>query len=240
MRFKRTIALTLSAVLALGTLAHAAFTDVAEDAYYADAVAWAAEKNIALGAEDGAFGPDAAVTRAEAVTLLWRMAGEPEPQGRETFADVEADPDAAWYKAAVSWAVEQGVTDGTGDGLFSPAAPCSRGMILTMLYRMEGRPFDEAAGAEIPEDPNAWGVDDLGGALALAFIEAFRSEDGLVDVARGAYYELPIFWAALGGVLDANQVDAEERMARPEEPCPRGEMVYYLYRFGASEAQEAQ
>jgi hypothetical protein len=107
--------------LALGTSAFAAgtFTDVPADAYYADAVEWGAKKSIVAGRGDGIFDPDSTVNRAEAVTFLWRMAGCPEPTQTGTFNDVENDPGNWWYKTAVQWAVEKGITYGTGNGDFS-------------------------------------------------------------------------------------------------------------------------
>lgn len=142
---KKTIAIALTLILALGcaqvAFASGEFTDVAEDAYYADAVAWAVDKAVTDGMGDGAFAPDSTVTRAQAVTFLWRMAGKPAPTQTEIFADVEADANNWWYKEAVQWAFENGITNGTGEG-FSPYVTCSRGMILTMLYRLEGKPWD--------------------------------------------------------------------------------------------------
>ena len=133
MKLRRFLAVLLALVMALGTTAVFAaetFTDVAEDAYYAGAVAWAAETKITEGKGNNRFDPEASVNRAEAVTFLWRMAGKPEPTQTETFTDVESDPQSVWYKTAVQWAVENGITVGTGKGLFSPTEPCSRGMSM--------------------------------------------------------------------------------------------------------------
>lgn len=231
MKHIRIFALLLALILALGSTALAAdFTDVPADAYYADAVAWAAERELVKGKDENTFDPDAAVTRAEAVAFLWRMAGQPEPTQTETFTDVEADADNAWYKAAVQWAVEQEITYGTGDGKFSPAAACTRAMILTMLYRMEGCPFDEASVAEVPEDSETWTLEDMGNAMVQYFIETLRSDEGFTDVEQGTWYELPVFWATVNGVLTENQVDMETLAVRPAALCARGEMVFFLYR----------
>ena len=109
------------------------FADVAEDAYYAQAVAWAVEKGITGGIGNGLFAPDAVCTRAQIVTFLWRAAGMPAPQsGVNPFTDVPAD---AWYTQAVLWAVEKGITTGMGGGLFGPDVPCTRAQIVTFLYR---------------------------------------------------------------------------------------------------------
>ena len=108
------------------------FADVPTDAYYAKAVAWAVENGITTGTGNGLFSPDAACTRAQAVTFLWRAAGSPEPKSMSTFTDV---PAGAYYAKAVAWAVENGITTGTGSGKFSPDDTCTRAQIVTFLFR---------------------------------------------------------------------------------------------------------
>ncbi len=237
MKLRKILAVLLALVLTLGTTAFAAdtFSDVPEDAYYAEAAAWAAEKKIAEGRGNGVFDPEATVTRAEAVTFLWRMAGEPEPTQTETFADVESDPENWWYKTAVQWAVEMGITNGMGDGKFCPTVPCSRGMILTMLYRMNDCPLDGVMETEISEDPESWTLEDIAYMLVQSVIESIRGEDGFTDLKEGEYYELPMIWAMLNGILDENQIDTESRSVQPNAPCLRGEMVYFLY-YASGEA----
>ena len=113
------------------------FTDVPATAYYAGAVAWAAEKGITSGTKDGRFDPNGSCTRAQIVTFLWRAAGSPEPKSAAGFADVS---DSAYYAKAVAWAVENGITAGTKDGRFDPDAPCTRAQSVTFLYRAAGSP----------------------------------------------------------------------------------------------------
>ena len=236
MKLRKFLAVLLALVLTLGTTAFAAdaFTDVAGDAYYADAVEWAAEKKITTGYEDGTFRPERTVNRAEAVTFLWRMAGEPEPTGIETFDDVERDANNWWYKTAVRWAVENGITNGTGSG-FSPYVTCNRGMILTMLYRMQGCPFDEILNTVLPEDEESWTLEETLIAFLQIGIEAYRSATEFTDVKEGAWYETPVLWALSNGILGENQVaytQEDERTlvtVKPDEPCVRGEMAYFLY-----------
>ena len=109
------------------------FTDVAESAYYHDAVLWAVEKGITSGTSATTFSPNNPCTRAQAVTFLWRAAGSPEPGIAENpFVDVSAD---AYYYKAVLWAVEKGITSGTSATTFSPNATCSRAQIVTFLWR---------------------------------------------------------------------------------------------------------
>ena len=108
------------------------YVDVAEDFYYHDAILWATENDFASGTDGISFSPDQTVTRAQAVVFLWRAAGMPAPSSSVFFADV---PEGEYYHDAVLWAAENGITSGTGEGMFSPDAPCLRGQIATFLYR---------------------------------------------------------------------------------------------------------
>lgn len=108
------------------------FTDVKADAYYYDAVLWAVEKGVTSGTSSTTFSPDATVTRGQTVTFLYRNAGSPEVSGTMPFTDVEAD---AYYAKAVQWAVQQKITTGTSETTFSPMSDCTRGQIVTFLYR---------------------------------------------------------------------------------------------------------
>ena len=113
------------------------FFDVPVNAYYYDAVKWAADKGITGGVSPTLFAPDQSCTRAQIVTFLWRAAGSPAPKSMSTFVDVSAD---AYYAKAVAWAVENGITGGTGNGKFSPDATCTRAQAVTFLYRANGAP----------------------------------------------------------------------------------------------------
>ncbi len=112
------------------------FTDVPADAYYAKAVAWAVENGITGGTGDGKFSPDATCTRAQAVTFLYRASGSPAVSGNAAFTDVAAD---AYYAAAVTWAEKNGITGGIGGGLFGSGQSCTRGQIVTFLYRARNK-----------------------------------------------------------------------------------------------------
>ena len=107
------------------------FTDVRSSDYYYDAVLWAVENGVAKGTSATAFSPDAPVTRAQAVTFQWRAAGAPAASD-VGFRDVASD---AYYAEAVAWAVENGITVGTGNDLFSPETALSRAQAVTFLYR---------------------------------------------------------------------------------------------------------
>ena len=114
------------------------FTDVPAGSYYEDAVIWAVDKGITTGASATTFNPNGICTRAQAVTFLWRAAGSPAAKsGAMPFADVKA---GSYYYDAVLWAVEQGITKGTSDTMFSPDATCTRAQIVTFLWRANGSP----------------------------------------------------------------------------------------------------
>ena len=112
------------------------FNDVPADAYYAKAVAWAVENGITGGTGDGKFSPDATCTRAQAVNFLYRASGSPAVSGNAAFTDVAAD---AYYAAAVTWAEKNGITGGIGGGLFGSDQSCTRGQIVTFLYRARNK-----------------------------------------------------------------------------------------------------
>ena len=107
------------------------FADVPAGSYYAKAVAWAVENGITLGTTDVTFSPNAACTRAQSVTFLYR-ASEASASGAPTFYDVAAD---AYYAAAVKWATDNGITNGIGNGLFGSNNTCTRAQIVTFLWR---------------------------------------------------------------------------------------------------------
>ena len=118
------------------------FVDVKASDYYYDAVLWAAQNGITSGTDAEHFSPNQPCTRAQIVTFLWRAAGSPEPKAMSSFADVSTD---AYYAKAVAWAVENGITTGTGDGKFSPDATCTRAQSVTFLFCAIGKLVDSKA-----------------------------------------------------------------------------------------------
>ena len=106
------------------------FVDVAEGSYYEEAIDWAVEKGITNGVSSNMFAPNDPCTRAQIVTFLWRAAGSPAPKSMSSFTDVPAD---AFYAKAVAWAVENGITSGTGESKFSPNSTCTRAQAVTFL-----------------------------------------------------------------------------------------------------------
>ena len=118
------------------------FYDVPNNAYFYEAVKWAVKNGITTGVGNDLFAPEQPCTRAQIVTFLWRAAGSPEPKAASSFADVSMD---AYYAKAVAWAVENGITTGTGDGKFSPDATCTRAQSVTFLFRAIGKLVDSKA-----------------------------------------------------------------------------------------------
>ena len=117
------------------------FTDVAANSFYEDAVKWALVKGITKGTSEGEFSPDKTVTRAEAVTFLWRAVGKPAATTENPFVDVSED---AFYYEAVLWAVENGITTGVDAAHFNPMGTANRAQIVTFLHRAAGSPVVEA------------------------------------------------------------------------------------------------
>jgi len=112
------------------------FEDVREDSYFYKAVLWGAEKGIVNGVSENEFAPDESVTRAQAATYLYRlttMGMDTLPEsGDNPFSDVET---GMYYTDAVVWANTNNITNGTGQGVFSPDSECQRAQIVTFLYR---------------------------------------------------------------------------------------------------------
>ncbi len=168
-----------------------AFADVSEDAYYYEPVQWALERGITDGISEDLFGPNQPCTRGQIVTFLWRAAGSPEPKGTSSFADVPAE---SYYAKAVAWAVENGITNGTGEGTFSPDAPCDRAQSVTLLFRA------------------------LGGET--------ESSTDFSDVPAGSYYASAVAWAAEQGITTGTS----STTFSPNDTCTRGQIVTFLYR----------
>ena len=136
------------------------FIDVAEGSYYEEAIDWAVEKGITNGVSSNMFAPNDPCTRAQIVTFLWRAAGSPAPKSMSSFTDVPAD---AFYAKAVAWAVENGITSGTGESKFSPNSTCTRAQAVTFLYRASGSPavsgkaeFSDVSSTAFYADAVAW------------------------------------------------------------------------------------
>ena len=162
-------AVKVTAVFQAAQTSENPFVDVTKSAYYYDAVLWAKEKGVTGGTDATHFSPEEACTRAQIVTFLWRAAGSPEAKSAESFSDVAAD---AYYAKAVAWAVEKGITTGTGEGKFSPEDTCTRAQGVTFLFRALGAQDKEAAST------------------------------GFQDVPAGSYYEKAVAWAVEKGITE--------------------------------------
>ena len=116
------------------------FLDLGMKDWFAYSAGWAAERKIALGTAAGVFTPNGSCTRAQMVTFLWRLMGEPEAESESAFADVDA---STYYAAAVDWATAAGVTKGVSKSHFAPNAAITRGQAVTLLWRLAGEPEPE-------------------------------------------------------------------------------------------------
>ena len=162
------LALVLVVTASPAAAAEATFTDVAADAYYAAPVAWAVDKGITNGMTETTFGPDSPCTRGHVVTFLWRAMGKPAPtQTTHSFTDIA---EGEYYYDAVLWAVEKGVTTGMSATTFEPASPCTRGQVVTFLWRAMGKPAPT------------------------------QTTHNFTDVEEGQYYYEPMLWAVEKGV----------------------------------------
>lgn len=130
----------------------AVFADVPADAYYYNAVLWAAQKGITEGVTATAFCPEMDCTRAQMVAFLWRAVGSPEPTVKECpFADVDLN---SYYGKAVLWAVEKGITNGNSATVFAPNAACTRAQMVTFICRLaDGKPVGGTDSfGDVPQD----------------------------------------------------------------------------------------
>lgn len=137
---RRLTAAILSAAAALSLTAPACaadFSDVAPEAWYAQAVDYCQSKGLMSGAGGGRFSPDGLMDRAMLAAVLHRLSGAPPAQGDAGFTDVEP---GSWYAQAVSWAAQAGVASGYGDGRFGPGDPVTREQLAVFLWRLAGSP----------------------------------------------------------------------------------------------------
>ena len=132
------------------------FVDVRFGDYFYDSVLWAINHapQITNGTDATHFSPANTVTRAQAVTFLWRSMGEPQPNTTNSpFTDVQDR--SSWYYDAVLWAVGEGITNGTSATTFSPDSTVTKGQMVTFLYRTVGEPGKTGTGAWYA-DAEAW------------------------------------------------------------------------------------
>ena len=177
---------------AKGAEAAPEFDDVKSGAFYFDAVQWAVENGITNGTGKNTFSPNNVCSRYQIVMFLWRAAGQPEAKAAVSFADVK--PGDIFYEA-VQWAVERGITKGTSSTSFSPFAPCTRGQIVTFLYRSAGSP-------------------KVSGACNFS------------DVSADSFCRDAVIWASTEGITNGTSAGRFS----PNEGCTRAQVVTFLYR----------
>lgn len=132
------------------------FTDVVAGTWYYGAAAYAYNNGLFAGMTPTTFAPNATMTRAMLVSVLWRLAGEPAPKAPNTFVDV---PDGAWYTDAVTWAAENGVVSGIGGSRFDPSGFVTREQTAEILYNYaHGKGYDVSARADLTAFPDAASV----------------------------------------------------------------------------------
>ena len=151
---KVTVKAAFAAVKAEQPVAVNPFTDVAEGAYYYDAVQWAVGQGITKGTTETTFSPGNTCTRAQIITFLWRASGSPEPKGACTFTDV---PAGSYFEKAVAWAAEQGMASGDK---FAPYDPCTRLMAVEFMWKQAGSPTAPAAAfTDVSSDAVNWALE---------------------------------------------------------------------------------
>ena len=132
------------------------FTDVVAGTWYYGAAAYAYNNGLFAGMTPTTFAPNATMTRAMLVSVLWRLAGEPAPKAPNTFVDV---PDGAWYTDAVTWAAENGVVSGIGGSRFDPSGFVTREQTAEILYNYaHSKGYDVSARADLTAFPDAGSV----------------------------------------------------------------------------------
>ena len=162
------------------------FPDVAEGDWFYDAVVYAYETGLMDGVGDSLFAPNSETTRAQLVTILYRLEGEPEVSGTSGFSDVAA---GTWYTDAVAWAAENGIVNGVNDTEFAPGDDLTRQQLVTILYRYaESKGYDVSASADLSGYPDAGQVQDYAQpAMAWAVAEGIvEGVDGNLNPAGNA------------------------------------------------------
>ena len=162
------------------------FPDVTEGDWFYDAVRYAYETGLMDGVGDNLFAPNSETTRAQLVTILYRLAGEPEPGGDSGFSDVAA---GTWYTDAVAWAAQNGIVNGVSDTEFAPGDDITREQLVTVLYRYaESKGYDVSASADLSGYPDAGQVQDYAQpAMAWAVAEGIvEGVDGNLNPAGNA------------------------------------------------------
>jgi uncharacterized protein YkwD len=170
------------------------FFDAADSSsWYFTPVYWAVDNGITSGTGNGYFSPDQTCTRAQAVTFLWNAAGQPTSSGSSSFSDVAS---SSWYFNAVNWAVKNGITDGTGNGCFSPDMNCTRAQIVKLIWNAFGNPAPSS------------------------------STTRFSDVGQNEWYTQAVLWAYENGITSGT---GDGTTFSPNQACTRSQIVTMLY-----------
>ena len=188
------------------------FSDIYDEGYWAaDGIVWAYESGFVDGVGCSTFAPDDKVTRAQIVTLLWRLEGCPAPQGQTGggFTDVEA---GTWYTDAIAWAAENGVVNGNGDGTFDPEGIITRQQFATLIFRYA---------TEID------GKDTSARADVTGYVDAGEIESWARDA---------IEWCVAEGHMNGTSPET----LSPTGEVTRAQLVTLVYRYSVPNWQELQ
>ena len=155
------------------------FDDVESGSWYQDAVEYVSQEGLMTGTGDRQFSPGTDLTRAQLVTILWRMQGQPAGSGSPAFDDVD---EGAWYTEAVNWAAGEKLVEGYGNGHFGTADPVTREQMVTLFWRMDGRPAAEVPDLSSYQDADTvseWAADAIAWAVEAGVISG--KGEGLLD-----------------------------------------------------------
>ena len=193
--------------------AETGYDDVDSAAWYADAVRYMTNAGLMNGVGDGKFDPDGTFTRAQLATVLYRMAGSPAVTGTDSFSDTQ---DTAWYATAVTWAEQNSVVNGIGNGQFGPGNATTQEQLVTMLWRNAGEPQGDAA-----DDASNWAANAVGWARA----------EGLTDGAELAFAPKADASRAQIAVIVSRYLqakdDADNRNENPVAAAKKALVIYF-------------
>ena len=182
------------------------FYDIREDHWAREYIDTCYEAGIMNGTGGGKFSPSGAVSRAQVVTTLWRLAGEPDAKGGTNgmvFTDVAG---GQWYTEAVAWAAENGITAGVGGSSFAPDRTVTRGEVAAILYRYASYAGEDVSGR--------------------ADLNTFADTGALSDWNRDAFA-----WCVEGGIINGKAAGSASQLA-PSDTLTRAELAAVLYRYG--------
>ncbi len=181
------------------------FYDIHEDHWARDYIDGCFNAGIMDGTGGGKFSPSMDVSRAQVVTTLWRLAGEPEPEDENKFVDVQ---NVLWYSTAVAWAAENGITTGVGGNYFAPNRTVTRGEVAAILYR-----YAKYAGEDVS---------------ARADFASFADAGELTDWNRDAFA-----WCVANGIISGKTSGQWNPVyLAPSDALSRAEIAAILYRYG--------